>query len=290
MGNSLTNSNDYEVEEDESKEKTDTKKSEIKEESKPNRTKGTDYTYDVSDMLRFTTRTIKYGPDSELRITKEDLPVPGAFLVHNLLTADECKQFIELAESMTFEPSPLRNLDTTNSNKATLDDRTQSIRNSERVLFDVTDAIGITMNNRLLPYLPQVVNCEKCDWLVQSKGPINKRWRFNRYASEQYFKPHYDAGYVYNKNEKTLFTFILYLSDGFDGGETIFFPGGRVNYHTPKDPSLECKVKPKMGTALIFFQTGELSPLHEGVPHHSPGQFKYILRSDLAYCRVKPLE
>ncbi len=90
----------------------------------------------------------------------------------------------------------------------------------------------------------------------------------------------------YDENEKTLMTFILYLSEGFEGGETVFFPGGRQNYWTKPDPKLECKVKPKIGTALIFFQCGEFSPLHEGAPHISPGMYKYILRSDLAYTRL----
>jgi len=117
----------------------------------------------------------------------------------------------------------------------------------------------------------------------KAKGPINKRWRFNRYASAQYFKPHYDAGYVYDRHEKTLMTFILYLSGGFEGGETVFFPGGRQNYWSTPDAKLECRVKPTVGTALIFFQTGDLSPLHEGAPHNSPGMYKYILRSDLTY-------
>jgi len=125
MGNSLSNSNDYEVEDNNSKE------SESHE--KKTRIKGTDYTYDVSEMLKQTDKKIVY--DSEkLPTTKEDLPVPGAFLVHNLLTEEECKQFISLAESMVFAPSPLRNLDSVNSNTATLDSYTQSIRNSESII------------------------------------------------------------------------------------------------------------------------------------------------------------
>jgi hypothetical protein len=63
-----------------------------------------------------------------------------------------------------------------------------------------------------------------------SGGPLNKRWRFNKYEKDQFFKPHYDAGYIYSKNEQTILTFIMYLNDGFDGGETTFYPGNLKQY------------------------------------------------------------
>jgi hypothetical protein len=47
---------------------------------------------------------------------------------------------------------------------------------------------------------------------------------------DQFFKPHFDAGYVYDKNEKTVLTFILYLNDVADGGETTFYPGNKKRY------------------------------------------------------------
>jgi len=83
-------------------------------------------------------------------------------------------------------------------------------------------------------------------------------------------------------DDKTLFTFILYLNVGFVGGETIFFSGGRKRSYERGNPELEFKVVPKPGMAVCFFQEGELSPFHEGatVLGEVP---KYILRSDLRY-------
>ncbi len=160
MGNSLSHSNDYEVEDADNVSSNEHKSplENNQSETKRPRIKGTDYTYDVSDMLKYTSKEIMYCPDADLHITKEDLPVPGAFLVHNLLSHDECKQYIALAESMVFAPSPLRNLDTINSNAATLDSYTQSIRNSERVLFDVPDHIGVTLNRRLLSVCIRIIH------------------------------------------------------------------------------------------------------------------------------------
>lgn len=60
--------------------------------------------------------------------------------------------------------------------------------------------------------------------------PLNKRWRFNKYHVDQFFKPHFDAGYVYDKNEQTVLTFILYLNDVADGGETTFYPDNKKRY------------------------------------------------------------
>jgi len=222
-------------------------------------------------------------------IIKEELPVPGAFLLHNLLTPEECKQYIEMSEEMGYEQSPLRNLGTVNATTFTMD---TSVRNSERVLFDVPDRIGIELNKRLLEHLPKTVKYDGSDWKVQqlgegqAKGPINTRWRFNRYAKGHYFKPHFDAGYIYSADEKTLFTFILYLNEGFIGGETVFFPNNQKVSWQPPIPGIECRVIPKTGTALIFYQCGDLSPRHEGAEHSSEGSYKYILRSDLAYYKV----
>eukprot|EP01117_Protostelium_nocturnum_P001423 TRINITY_DN1172_c0_g1_i5.p1 TRINITY_DN1172_c0_g1~~TRINITY_DN1172_c0_g1_i5.p1 ORF type:complete len:274 (-),score=94.78 TRINITY_DN1172_c0_g1_i5:1272-2093(-) len=256
-------------------------KSEKKENQKVDeaieKVKGTDVTYQVDDLLRKTDAVMNWD-DSDPVVTREELPVPGAFLLHNVLTEEECKQFIQIAEDMEFTSSPLRNLSTLNSDQSSLSERTQQIRNSERVLFDASDQMGIPLNRRILPHLMQTCECEGSNWKVQqigegkAKGPINSRWRFNKYHANQYFKPHFDAGFVYDDNEKTLFTFILYLSEGFEGGETTFFPGDKkVSWDKPI-PGIECKVKPKMGSALVFFQAGKLNPRHEGT-HYTLSNF-----------------
>jgi len=197
--------------------------------SQERRVVGTDATYNARDLLKFTNSTVLYSPITPA-IKKEDLPVEGAFLIHNLLTPEECQQYIKISEEMGYDFAPLRDLSTTNSTSFSYDEETRSIRNSNRVLFDVPDQIGIVLNQRLLPHLPQVVECKGSKWKVQqigggsAKGPINQRWRFNRYSKGQFFRPHFDAGFIYSDNEKTLMTFILYLNEGFEGGETTFFP------------------------------------------------------------------
>jgi len=211
--------------------------------------------------------------------------VSGAYLVENLLTPTECEQYIQISEKMGYEPSPLRNLDTLNSSNFSRDPSTVSIRNSNRVMLDIPDHIGKVLEQRLLPLMPATVHCEGSEWQVHTENPINQRWRFNRYDKGEYFKPHYDAGFVYSPDDKTLFSFILYLNEGYEGGETIFFPGGRKHPGSPVAPNLEYKIVPKTGMALCFFQAGTQNHRHEGamLVGDTP---KYILRSDLRYKKV----
>ncbi|MNJ86153.1 hypothetical protein D3C87_36400 [compost metagenome] len=91
---------------------------------------------------------------------------------------------------------------------------------------------------------------------------LNELFRFYRYEPGQYFKKHIDGSYVRNVGEASCFTFMIYLNDDFEGGETTF-----ENF----------TVKPKKGTALIFHHpikhAGE--ELRSGV--------KYALRTDVMY-------
>lgn len=249
----------------------------------PSLPKGSDVTYSEGDLLKFTTREVNYNcVDCPLPYREDIEGVSGAFVVYNLLTPDECKQYIEISEEMGYSQSPLRNLDTLNSNSFALSNSTQLIRNSTRVLFDAHDQLASTLNQRLLPFLDKAVECEGKSWKVCEAEPINKRWRFNKYYDGNYFKPHFDAGFVYSPTKKTLFTFIVYLNEGCTGGETVFFPGDKkYSWEGPKE-GIERRIKPQMGKALIFFQAGDLNHRHEGAM--VTGEInKYILRSDLAY-------
>jgi len=253
--------------------------------------KGTDSTYHVGDLLKHTTKQIIYSSVAPV-ITVDKIPVPGGYILHNVLTPEECQQYIDLSEEMGYAPSPLRNLDEVNSNQFTYNKDTAQIRTSLRVLFDVPDHIGVILNDRVAPHLPQELECDGIQWRLSTKsdlcgGPINRRWRFNVYRKGDFFKPHFDAGYEFSDNECTLLTFILYLNEGFEGGETIFYPGDKKMYWGKPEPGIEYKVVPKTGDLLVFFQKGKENPRHEGATQRSEGKFKYILRSDVGYVKKK---
>lgn len=74
------------------------------------------------------------------------------------------------------------------------------VRLSERVMLDAPPALADVLNDRISPHLPQRVVCEGREWALVTRGkgkakdPLNRRWRYNRYGPDGYFKPHYDAG------------------------------------------------------------------------------------------------
>jgi hypothetical protein len=65
--------------------------------------KGTDATFKVDDLLRFTDRQVVFDEDAPPVVREELEGVDGAFLLHNVLTPAECQQYIDLSTSMGYE-------------------------------------------------------------------------------------------------------------------------------------------------------------------------------------------
>jgi hypothetical protein len=250
----------------------------------PRQTQGTDVTFHVNDLLRYTSRKVDW---EDATVIRDDVDgVEGAFVLHNLLSPNECKQLIEIGEDMGYEPSPLSilsgNFDTSERNQSTT-----HIRDSSRVLCDVPLEMLNVVRDRIVDHLPQRVTVNDVEWSLKRDEALNGRWRWNRYAMGQKFAPHMDAGFRRNANEMTQLTFIAYLNgEELDGGETTFFPGGKKTYMSAPNSTREVPIKPETGKALIFFQAGMLNHRHEGAKHNSEGKFKYIIRSDIMYERV----
>lgn len=78
---------------------------------------------------------------------------------------------------------------------------------------------------------------------------------------------HFDGAFVRDDHEQSLVSFLVYLNDGFEGGETVF-------------PQIVRTIVPRAGMALLF----QHRVLHEGAPVRSG--VKYVLRSDLMYRAV----
>jgi prolyl 4-hydroxylase len=95
----------------------------------------------------------------------------------------------------------------------------------------------------------------------------NERLRCYRYAPGQRFKPHFDGSFARDHDERSLLTFMVYLNDDFEGGETALL-------------DLDQMVAPKTGSALLF----QHPILHEGCT--VTRGVKYALRSDIMYRRI----
>ena len=174
------------------------------------------------------------------------------YLVRNFLTPEECDAYIAQSESFGYQDAPI----TTQGGPVMAKD----VRNNTRVMID-SHQLATRMWEKLQPYVPEAL----LEW--EAVG-VNERFRFYRYDKQQRFAKHYDGAYSRSNRERSKLTFMIYLNDGFEGGETSFYTDvGELRF----------RVRPERGAALLFLH----AQLHEGSPvHHGR---KYVMRTDVMY-------
>jgi len=218
--------------------------------------------------------------DKDIIGTREDLVgVPGGFLIHNVLTPEECAKFVQMAEKLGFREAGGAG-DQQYPSMPDMRHPADNVRASAKASHPVL----MHMWKRVRQAVPTYIEDMDKKWKVveDDTTALNEQFRFLRYDANQRFRPHFDGGFKRGTSEQTHFTFIVYLNDDFEGGETVFFPGNQTGFHT-KIPREEVRVRPKIGTAVVFRHTGPNSPLHEGAPHSTNGIRKYALRTDIMY-------
>ncbi|MGK3760948.1 MAG: hypothetical protein ACI8RD_013266, partial [Bacillariaceae sp.] len=155
---------------------------------------------------------------------------------------------------------------------------------------------------------------------------INRRWRFFRYGQGCVYRPHIDGSWPDSRltkikvkkdnnnnntatttgndtsyeykyevdktgNTRSYLTFLIYLNDNFDGGETKFYYPVSTTTSTNNDndnekTSLVARgVIPKRGSVLVFPQGNTASLLHEGSAVTKG--IKYVIRTDVLYQHIK---
>ena len=174
------------------------------------------------------------------------------YVVHEFLTPQECREYIQIAEFIGFAEAPI----TTSSGPKMRKD----IRNNSRIMKD-DPQLAEQLWRRVQEWVP-------AEWRGRRAVGLNERFRFYRYEPGERFAPHYDGAFERENGEKSEFTFLIYLNDDFVGGETRFFQPGVFN------------VIPKAGNLLLFYHP----QLHEGAVIESGT--KYVLRSDVMYQAV----
>ncbi|MBB6371264.1 prolyl hydroxylase family protein [Chryseobacterium shigense] len=172
---------------------------------------------------------------------------PQIFLIEDFLSSDACDNYIAMAQEKVFEEAKI------NMNGRQM--MSKGIRNNDRLMvFDNT--LAKDLFEKAADFLPE--NHEN-----YKLRDFNEMFRIYKYSPGQRFKMHRDGSYIRNENEKSFYTFLIYLNDDFEGGETEF-----ENLFT---------VAPKKGSALVFYH-----PLrHEGKTLISG--LKYVLRTDVMY-------
>lgn len=197
--------------------------------------------------------------DAEVRVTPAHAgPGDAQFItIEGLLSADECRGWIDLAEQLGFYDAPI-NLG------GGVEARRPDIRNNQRTLIDDAERAA-ALWQRTEPLLPEhILRSGR-----ETATGFNERLRFYRYQPGQRFALHRDGYYRRpDGSETSRMSFLIYLNEGFEGGETDLLELGVVT--------------PKTGLALCFRH----SYLHEGRAVRSG--VKYVLRTDIMY-RSDPL-
>ncbi|KAG4440599.1 hypothetical protein IFR05_003916 [Cadophora sp. M221] len=206
--------------------------------------------------------------------------VPNLHLLKDILSPSECEQIIGAAELIGFTPdAPIR-----------AEGEECSVL-AHNFYWIVDNAFCNKLWDRVSPFVPANVGSKKV------RG-LNRRFRVYRYVPGAEYRAHIDGAwppsgihpitdaYIYDSSppeakQSSLFTFLIYLSDEFEAGETTFFlPSAR-------EGSMNAyPVKPIQGS-IALFPHGETegSLLHEGtgVRRGTKPSAKYVIRTDVLY-------
>ena len=170
---------------------------------------------------------------------------PRVFSVEGFLEPEECEQLIDLAEREGFSSAGVRTADGPKAMPA--------VRNNERAMLPSAHWVELLWRRLQSVELPEVAG--------QIARGLPRDLRFYRYAPGQRFKMHKDGPW-HEDGLTSQLTFLVYLNDGFTGGDTDF---------------REFRVKPEAGAALLLVH----DTWHEGAAVESG--IKYVLRSDVLY-------
>ena len=211
--------------------------------------------------------------NSQEMLQREDVrDVEGCFLLHNVVDAADCDAFIRQAEAAGFSAASL--------NAPPGQTYNARVRNNERARWEMNTTTLGELTAKLAADIPSQIQDD--DGVIWTLVGLDPAFRCYRYDVGQRFQKHYDSSVVKTVGEEQSFlTLIIYLNDDFQGGETTFFVGGWKAVRSGQ--AAEVTVRPRRGSALVFYHAGRRSPLHEGSELIS-GR-KYALRTDVIYHR-----
>jgi len=208
--------------------------------------------------------------------------VPNLHLLKDVLSPEECINIIAAAETIGFTPdAPIR-----------AEGEEISIL-AHNFYWIADNAFCSALWSRVEAFVPATVGGRKV------RG-LNRRFRVYRYVPRAEYRAHIDGAwppsgidpvtnqYIYDSSppsakQSSLFTFLIYLNDEFDAGETTFFlPSAREGNMNAY------QVKPIQGSIAMFpHGDTEGSLLHEGtgvrVRQGSKTSAKYVIRTDVLY-------
>lgn len=190
---------------------------------------------------------------------KEPLCDDDIFLIRDFFTPEECAEQIRLSEEAGYDDAPI----STGRGAVVRKD----VRNNDRVMID-DPTLAAVLYARAEPFLPP-------NFLVWKPVGLNERFRYYRYTKGQKFDWHFDGAFTRPDGmESSKLTFMVYLNEGFLGGETVFNLKG---WGSVRDSDPVLRVFPTAGTALLFRH----DVLHTGAMVLNG--VKYVVRTDVMY-------
>lgn len=186
-------------------------------------------------------------------ITKENiLGESGAFILRNVLSPEECEFYIKETEKIGYEDCHGYH---------------PKYRSNKRIII-CDENLAEIVYERVKKFLPEEYEYNDQNWTIQG---MNERFRWCRYFPGQHFGAHFDGFFQRNKDERSFYTFMIYLNGDFEGGAT--------NFLDESSKKITHKVQPEAGLTLLFphqmFHEGEVLKTDK----------KYICRSDIMYKR-----
>jgi len=208
-------------------------------------------------------------------VARHDVPeVPGCFVLENVLTPGECDQFVRVTEEMGYHTDSPVSLP-------------HHIRHNENVNWIVSKAVDRTIWRRSAPFIHESVGRSV------ARG-INARFRFYRYGTGDFFRFHTDGSWPGSRvldgsvvddayaPWHSAYTYLILLSDDFDGGRTLFsVPGARGEGRDSTEGLVVGVRTPKGGVLCFPHGSHPLHCLHAGEAI-SRG-WKYIIRTDVLF-------
>jgi len=216
----------------------------------------------------------------DVRVTRRDIAeVPGAFQLLNVFSAEECQRLIEVSESLGY-----------------LADAPVSLPRSVRHNDNVTMIVDRQTDKRIWQRVASLFSLGEDHFNGLKAVGLNARFRFYRYKTADFFKPHTDGSWPGSRvidsklvtqayrDRWSQMSFIIYLSDDFVGGETQFF----LDRDNPMQPARSITGVKKVnvstpGGGVLVFPHGQhpLHCLHSSEPIIEG--IKYIIRTDVLF-------
>ena len=165
------------------------------------------------------------------------------YSIDNILTNEQCQKYIDLFN----DPSKVENIN-------------DKHRKYHRIQFQDKELAQL-LYEKVKHYIPKKI--------INISVGMNSFIRLSKYEPGQFFGIHKDGINFDHENNKNMSyaTLNIFLNDGFEGGETIFYENNK------KTITLKCKPKKSRGCFFYSQQFHEGAKLING--------YKYLLRTDL---------